>query len=234
MERLEAAKRTNAKGVEYWMARELGPILGYPTWGKFEPVVLRAAAALRADGMEPSHQIAQTSKSVGREDSRDYFLTRAASYLIAMNGEPSKPEIAAAQVYFAAKTRQMELTEQSDALTADEKRLELRDKVTGAVRRVSSAASDAGVGSKRQGIFHDQRWRGLYGASGAQVKTAKGLKGADNLLDRADHLELSAHEFQMNLAANALVNEGVRGEQAAFNKNLGSGPIKLLAECATS
>jgi DNA-damage-inducible protein D len=52
------------------------------------------------------------------------------------------------------------------------------------------------------------------------VKTAKGLKGADNLLDRADHLELSAHEFQMNLAANALVNEGVRGEQAAFNKNL--------------
>ena len=54
MERLEAAKRTSKSGVDYWMARELGPILGYLVWGKFEPVVLRAAAALRADGRDPS------------------------------------------------------------------------------------------------------------------------------------------------------------------------------------
>ena len=225
MERLEAAKRLTPSGVEYWMARELGPILGYETWAKFEAVIERAARALSADGRDPSQQIARAGKMLERgsnamTEGRDYYLTRGASYLVAMNGNPSKPEIAAAQIYFAAKTRQMELAEQEGTLTADEKRLELREKVTGSARRVSSAAKHAGVDSKRQGIFHDQRWRGLYGASSSQVKAAKGLKPHDQLFDYADHMELSTHDFQMNLAATALVNEGIRGEQAAFNKNL--------------
>ena len=36
MERLEAAKRVTSEGVEYWMAREIGPILGYEAFAKFE------------------------------------------------------------------------------------------------------------------------------------------------------------------------------------------------------
>jgi DNA-damage-inducible protein D len=222
MDRLEGAKRTTEKGRDYWLAREIGPILGYPVWQNFESAIKRAEDALRASGRDPSHQIMPTHRMMERgggalTEGRDYFLSRGASYLIAMNGDPAKPEIAAAQIYFAAKTRQME---QAEALSADEKRLELREKVTGSVRRVSSAAKDAGVKSDRQGIFHEQRYRGLYGASSAQVKTSKGLKANENLFDRAGPLELSAHDFQMNLAASALVNENVRGEQAAFDKNL--------------
>ncbi len=48
----------------------------------------------------------------------------------------------------------------------------------------------------------------------------KGLKRSDNLFDRAGPLELSAHDFQMNLAANIISKENVFGEQAAFHKNL--------------
>jgi len=66
MERLEEAKRITKDGVEYWMARELGPILGYETWGKFEPFIDRAKAALRANGRDPSHQIVQTGKMMER------------------------------------------------------------------------------------------------------------------------------------------------------------------------
>lgn len=222
MQRLDEMKRLTNEGVEYWMARELGPVLGYPVWQNFEAVVLRAADALTSSGEDPSHQIMPTHKMMGRgrgaqAEGRDYFLSRGASYLIAMNGDPAKPEIAAAQLYFAARTRQMELEE---GRSEDLKRLELRQKVTQSHKRVSSAAKGAGVRSHMQGVFHDARFRGLYEKSTAALKRSKGLKDKDNLFDRAGPLELSANDFQMNLAADVIERDQVRGEQKAIDTNL--------------
>ena len=102
----------------------------FSTPRNFEAAVKRAADAFRADGHDPSHQIMLTHKMLERGggaqiEGRDYFLSRPAAYLIAMNGDPSKPEIAAAQIYFAVKTRQMELEDQK---SDDQKRLEAREK----------------------------------------------------------------------------------------------------------
>lgn len=221
MERLEGLKRVTSNGIDYWHAREIMPVLGYADWDGFLPVVMRAMNACSGVGISPPHHFRQTSvmMKVGkgaRRRSEDYQLTRAACYLVAMNGDTSKVEIAAAQTYFARQTRRMEL---QDQLTEDEKRLELRDKVKTSMRRVSGVAQQAGVRSHMQGVFHDQRYLGLYNMSSADVKRLKRLAEKDNFFDFAGPLELSAHEFQMNLAADVIDREEIKGEQAAIAKN---------------
>lgn len=219
MHRLEAAKRKRSGAEEYWLAREIAPLLGYEIWGNFLPVLDRARAAIDNNGGSSSHHIARTSKlmGVGKGAQRrvdEYFLSRGACYLIAMNGDPTKPEIAAAQAYFATQTRISELIAGSEK---GEKRLVARKKVTVALKRVGAIAADVGV--TRHGLFHDARHRGLYGMGAKSIAKHKGLREGETILDRAAPLELSAHEFQANLTAEKILNEGITGEQSAIRAN---------------
>jgi DNA-damage-inducible protein D len=70
-----------------------------------------------------------------------------------------------------------------------------------------------------QGVFHDARYQGLYGMSLKDVKKKKGIPEKLPLYDVAGPLELSANDFQMNLAAEVLKQENVKGEQPAIRTN---------------
>ncbi len=221
MERLEATRRESQSGSEYWFAREIQGLLGYSEWRNFEGVIEKARAAMNANGVDPSHHIVGANKKVAvgsgaLRKTSDHFLSRAACYLIAMNGDPVKPEIAAAQAYFAAQARARELDQQS---SDDEKRLEMREKVKQSFKAVSGAAKQAGVKNSKQAVFHDARNQGLYGMSGRDVKALKGIGAKEIAFDRMGALELSAHDFQMNLAAETIEKENVRGEFQAIRKN---------------
>ncbi len=218
---LKARMRHSPDSEEYWLAREIHPILGYPTWDKFEAVIDRARQAFRSNNADPSHHIALVGKlmEVGKGARRrqdDYFLSRAACSLIVLNGDPSKPEIAAGQAYFVVQTRRMEIKDQQ---AEDEKRLELREKVAQSHRLVSGVAQEAGVPSQKQGVFHDARYQGLYGMRLRDVKRKKGLGEKEKIYDRADRMELSANDFQMNLAAEVIQKESIRGEAEVIDRN---------------
>lgn len=221
MHHLENARRVTQSGVEYWLAREIYGLLGYQAWVNFVGVIDKAKASFSNNSVDPSHHIVDTSTMMGvgkgaQRSSEDFFLSRAACYLIAMNGDSTKPEIAAAQAYFVIKTREKELDEQDDE---DVKRIELREKIGQSFRRVSGVAKSAGVPNNLQGVFHDARYRGLYGMTAKQVQAKKGLGPKEQLFDRAGPLELSANDFQMNLAAEVIEREKIKGQQPVIKKN---------------
>ena len=118
----DSIKHTDEQGREYWMARELMGLLGYPRWNEFKVAIERAIVSCEAQqgsNEVSKHFLGLTLKSGGRPK-EDYKLSRFGAYLTAMNGDPRKPEIAQAQAYFVVKTREAEtvIPQQYDELEA--------------------------------------------------------------------------------------------------------------------
>ena len=110
----EPLRHTNPDGSEYWSARDLQPVMGYDRWERFESAIERASVAAGNSGTDPTDHFRGAAKMVGVGSGAfrsvlDWHLSRYASYLVAMNGDPRKPEIAAAQTYFAVRTREAEI-----------------------------------------------------------------------------------------------------------------------------
>lgn len=217
---LEKIKQVAPNGSEYWRARDLAPALSYSDWTNFRNVISKAVEACNNSGIFSGNQFREFTDMVevgsgAKRNIENWYLSRYACYLIAMNGDASKPEIATAQTYFAAQSISQE---QQQALSEEERRLLLRNRVKDANKKLSGAAQEAGVRSDRFGIFHDAGYKGLYGGLGMKdIKKAKGISEKDDLLDCIGRAELAANEFRITQTEEKLRIEEVKGEQNAIN-----------------
>src|SRR3990172_5448107 len=105
----EAHAQRTESGVEFWLARDLQHLLGYSKWENFLNVVSKAKTACEISGHQVADHFPDVRKMVdlgsgSQREVEDIMLTRYASYLVAQNGHPKKPEIAFAQTYFAIQT----------------------------------------------------------------------------------------------------------------------------------
>ena len=121
----DSIRRVTPEGREYWSARDLMPLLGYEKWERFADAINRAKLSARNAGYDVAEQFPGAGKMVetGSGAQRridDYHLSRYACYLIALNGDPRKSEIAAAQTYFVIKTREAEAAPPARSLTGPE------------------------------------------------------------------------------------------------------------------
>lgn len=223
---IEKARKTAPNGQDYWNARELMPILGYETWRRFADALERARKACVESGHPISHHFVESGKMVdtgsgATRQIEDVILSRYACYLIAMNGDPSKPEIATAQAYFAVQTRLQEIQQE---LPEMERRKLLRERVKQANKGLSSAAKEAGVRSAMFGIFHDEGYKGLYGGLGvAAIKKKKKIDEKEDLLDHAGRVELAANEFRITQAEERIRNQRIQGENSAIQAHRTAG-----------
>ena len=119
----DSIKRVGEDGTEYWSARDLMPLMGYAhrgAWQRFdESVISRAKRAASNQGMQVDNLFIGSYEKTGGRPREDFKLTRYAAYLVAMNGDPNKPEVAAAQHYFAVQTRVAETQSPALALPQD-------------------------------------------------------------------------------------------------------------------
>ncbi|MEK7473682.1 MAG: DNA damage-inducible protein D [Patescibacteria group bacterium] len=214
----ESIKKTDGLGYEYWEARELMPLVGYIEWRKFSEAIKRAKATCVStnqpiqDHFVGADKMIKIAKNTPKEASRkivDYRLSRFACYLIAQNGDPRKPEIAFAQVYFAVQTRKQELYE---TLDDDGKRLFTRHQVISHNKQLFDTAKKAGV--ENFGKFNNAGYLGLYGLTAEDIKKRKGI-GQDDILDRAGSTELAANLFRITQTDAKLKMDGVNGEDVA-------------------
>src|ERR1700753_804683 len=110
----DAIRRIDDRG-EYWTGRDLMSLLGYHEWRKFEGSIERAKISAditsTSDGQFSQFAELVGADNLGDQERSNWRLTRYACYLIAMNGDVRKPEIAAAQTYFAIKTREAEVAD---------------------------------------------------------------------------------------------------------------------------
>lgn len=127
-------KNTRIDGTEYWSARELMPLLGYEKWERFADAVDRASFAAANQGHNILEAFSRSrEEGTGGRPREDFHLSRFAAYLVAMNGDPRKPEVAAAQSYFAIRTREAEVRPAARELTFEEKALEVMGELTARV-----------------------------------------------------------------------------------------------------
>lgn len=217
IQQFEDDARTN--GIRYWLAHEFMASLGYETWVSFKSVIHKAMGSCLQLGIDADESFIPIELPDG---TKSYKLTRFACFLVAMQANPSKPEVAAAQVSLAAIAEALVEEKLTDAGFA---RVEERSKLTAAEKQLTGIAHAAGLREHSDyAIFKDQGFRGMYNMSLRDVQVRKGAPACKTLYDFMGLTELAANTFRITQTAARIQSQKVKGltHAARTAKDVGS------------
>jgi DNA-damage-inducible protein D len=231
-------------GADAWRARSLMKGFGYATWDKgFREVIRRAWEAcvaadvdpaghfLTGDGMHPwtpEEVFREASKNpLGGRPSEDVILSRKAAYLVAMNGDPRKAEIAFAQHYFAAATRTLEVLQQR---MKEASRLRARRDLADTELKFQGVLFERGLTGSEIAIIRSKGDQALFGGRSTDtMKTLWNVPKSRPLCDFAPEViviakQLAAAMTTHNTQVNELSGEAsISQEHIANNQSIRTG-----------
>ena len=202
-------------GVECWSARELQELLGYSKWDKFLNVIEKAKVACLNANENVDNHFPQVEKLVGigsgaNRPISNYLLTRYACYLIAQNGDSSKPEISFAQNYFAVQTRRAELIEQR---LLDYERVQARAKLAETEKILSGILYERGVDSKGFAIIRSKGDKALFHIDTKLLKRKLQAPDSRPLADFLPTISIKAKDLAAEMTSVNVQTKDLRGQK---------------------
>lgn len=223
-------------GVEAWSARDLQCLLGYDTWHNFRNAIERAMASCANAGRDPSRHFIPFEgeldlspdrifngavKNSGRGRPReDMILSLFGAYLVAMNGDPSKEQVAFAHAYFALQTRKMELLEKH---IAEVERLEAHRHLTRSEKELSGVLYQHGVDELGFRIIRSRGDQAFFGGLTSQEMNAR-LGGANDrpLANYLQTVLIKAKDLAVEITAYNTRTRDFRGVQRISDDHAGN------------
>jgi DNA-damage-inducible protein D len=221
-------------GTDAWHARELMPRLGYANWQNFREAIRRAYQSCESAGIDPEVNFlvgdgsqpwrpdevftAPSKNPQGGRPGEDVILTRRAAFLVVMNGDPSKPEIAFGQQYFAVSTRTLEVIQKRVAEAA---RLQAREKLTETESRFQGILYEHDVDGPGIARIRSKGDKVLFGGNDTQtMKEIWGVPTSRPLADFAPEVVVIAKQLAAAITSHNVKTNDLYGEAAITDEHI--------------
>jgi len=200
-------EQSSDNGFTYWTAFQLMKLFGYESMTSFRKAINRAMTTCSTLNIPIFENFEQIQNIVDGKSVTDFRLSRFACYLVAMNADNKKPEVARAQAYFAALAGAVNhyLEEANNV-----ERLIVRDEISEREKSLSGVAQRAEV--KNFAFFKTAGYRGMYNMNMAKLKEIRNIPSKRTPLDFMGKEELAANLFRITQTELKIKNESIRGQ----------------------
>jgi DNA-damage-inducible protein D len=212
----ENIKMQDETWFEFWNARDLMKALWYAKWERFSLVILKAKEnCVKSWWDEKLHFIDEKDffQEAGKSQffwrpRENYYLTRYACYLIALNADARISEVSLAKTYFASQTRKLEIAE---ATIEEEKRLEARKKLKKSEEQIEETIYSRWIKLPVEFATFKNKWiEALYNISVKWLKEKRWIPENRALADFDSEVELKTKDFIYAITDHNIKNKNIK------------------------
>jgi DNA-damage-inducible protein D len=190
-------------GGVFWLASDLINLLGYESESSFNKAVNKAMTACNTLNIP----IVENFEQIKIGANVDWKLSRFACYLITMNADPKKSNVAKAQAYFATIAGAI-----NNYLIEAKKveRIVVREEISDREKSLAGVAHQAGV--VNYPFFQNAGYRGMYNLTIGQLRERRGIEKKRSPLDFMGKDELAANLFRVTQTELKIKQERITGQ----------------------
>jgi DNA-damage-inducible protein D len=195
-------------GQIYWYASDFIHWLGYKEYSPtMTPINKAMSVCLSIPTIITADHFREEVRVLNGKPIKDFKLSRFACYLVSMNADVKKEQVAKAQAYFAAFTVSIQEYIKSHE---DIDRLPLRKDISEREKTLYSTAKQAGV--DRYDYFTNKGYIGLYNLPIHKIRELRGVPDGETPLDYMGSEELAANLFRLSQTNAKIKRENIRGQ----------------------